>query len=255
MKNSWILLVLLLSYGPSQALDLEAIISYPLSSTSLEIPENCSVGLEACIVKSPFFHKTYLHWNSSKFTLGSESSVKKNVNGQISFLAGELWLETDLETDLYIESGKFLCQNCKVFLERQKDTVLVRTIAGKVFFQPKRGERIQIPIYYQNWVGNFNVKTNSTLSGVPRPIAFVDHVRKWSRIYPKTKSEFREEVRSFRKKWAYTVHDSSKMYKKIITRKVASAIQKEQSRKAAKKKRLESTRYYRELLRKRAFTQ
>lgn len=255
MKSSLVLVLTLLFSVLAICVEKEAVVSYPLDSKLKEFPKGCMFSkANPCLLRTNFHHKFRYNNKLGQISLGSDSAIMRRGEKDFHFISGEIWWQGSGE--IATEFGNISCKDCEVYMFRTIKQVTVRALSGKITLIPKGSEeRLEVPQFTENWMGGVYIKKGHAQTGIPSPLSLRKHLRKWAQFYVGDKAEFKEKVQKFRRKWADVVHETAKAYKSMSTRRLATVTKKRKQKKAAKKKRLDEDKVFRDMLRRRALTE
>lgn len=188
---------------------------------------------------------TELRSTSGTIVIRQDSKSWKFVQGTLWVVQGESLVFETLYGELRGRHGSY-------WILEQKDRLLVRNMNADLKVTFRDGRSLVVPEGFEFWMGGIDSKGQSTF-GMVQPIEMKDHLPLWNSLYIGSKENFMKEVVHLRESWGDVIETSSRLYREIVDRQIASEKEAEENARLAKLRKEEEKRRIRSLYMKKVF--
>lgn len=194
------------------------------SGDLLTEPVGCLQNENACFLQST----SIFHYEKDGLQLHADegTALSRVDEKQWTFLKGVLWVEKGKDLRISTLYGSFSAPVGSYWLLDQGDRLLVRNMNADLSIHLRSGKTLNLPEGFEVWISGINAQGQSDY-GVLRPIDMQAHLSLWNKLYRGSKEEFVAEVRRFKDNWGDLVEKSSRIYQKVIDRRLASVAEQE----------------------------
>jgi hypothetical protein len=198
-----------------------ATLALPFQKDIVQEPSSCLETEKVCAIKTLKGRKFEFKIGTVQIIMGSGSSlIRTGVNSAI-LLTGEMWVRADSSFEVQSEFGIYKIFHGEAWIIRSEDRLTVRTIRGIGELTPRGDQSLPLPAGFEMWIAGIGKKGHATAS-VPQVFDFKDQVRRWAKLYPLSRKNFKDELKFLRETLVVAVEMSSEFNSKIVQREVAS---------------------------------
>jgi hypothetical protein len=164
-------------------------------------PADCLSSKGICAIKTPEQNKFVLKIDESEFVMDSNSTIVRASATEIKLITGTVWVKSKTPITISTAFVDVISQGGEFWVTADSAAVHVSAIDESLLLNCKdKKTALKLEVGEENWVAGIDKKGEST-SGVPRAIAFEDHLMRWARLYTGTKTQFESDVKNFHSRW------------------------------------------------------
>lgn len=182
---------------------------------------------------------------------GGSTLVMSNPQ-QWRLVKGVLWVENGQGLEVETLFASFKASFGEYWVLHSESRVLVRNMSASLKVTLRDGKTLEIPEGFEVWVSSVNSQGKSDY-GMIEPINMKEHLPLWNSLYRGNKESFVKEVRHYRENWGDLVQKSSRLYRQLTEREIASVAAREQVEEARRQRKAAEDRRVKELYRQRVF--
>ncbi len=228
----WRVLIFLLVFTVEVKV-IAARISLPAVKVPVQQPNDCLKSSDICAIKTPEFGKYSLTLPGADIILDANTTVVRVTSTEVKLITGTLWIKSKADTKISTTFGDANSAG-EFWVRTDVDKMLVSSVEGSVTLTGKDKKTvIRLDEGEENWIGGIARNGEST-SGVPKAIAFEDHLLRWARLYSGSKTQFELDVKSFHSRWSRQLASVADYHKQLADRRL-KVIDEEHSKRAQAK--------------------
>jgi hypothetical protein len=200
---------------------VKAGLSYQKMSEPIQEPLRCLSQNVVCVISTFEKSKYSLTLGAAEVVLGGRTTIIRNDADQITLISGEIWVRSNGPIKIGSEFGTFELNRSSGWVIKEGGRMLVRTSEGAGVLTPRGGTELGVPAGFEMWVSAVD-SSGVAQTSVPTAIDFRDHMRRWAKLFPGTRLEFKKEVTAFRDTWFESVEKASTFHFETVQRGIAS---------------------------------
>ncbi len=186
------------------------IVALPNTTQLTQEPNECwaqvgkisSTAPSMCALRTPAGEKFRFQLGKSQITMDDETSLLWQESGEITLLAGVVWVVAKDSVNLKTEYGLAQMTDGEFIISREPRSMWISAVDGALTLVPRKAKSgIRLEAGEENWLGPVD-RAGVGTSGIPRAIFVPDLIQKWARLFPGTRQEFEEKVSEFHKNWS-----------------------------------------------------
>jgi hypothetical protein len=176
-------------------------ISLSETKNPVQQPADCLNSKSVCAIKTPEQNKFVLKSDEAEFVMDSDSTIVRTSVSEIKVITGTVWVKSKTPVTVTTAFADVVSQGGEFWVTVDSSQVHVSAVDESLILNCKdKKTSLRLEVGEENWVAGIDKKGEST-SGVPRAIAFEDHLMRWARLYSGTKTQFEADVKSFHSRW------------------------------------------------------
>jgi hypothetical protein len=230
-------------------------VQLPEAKAPLMEPAGCLEEASLCAVKTREGEKFEIHAGANAIVLDQGTSVIRLSADEARLVWGTIWVKAKGSFTVKTEYGDATVKDGEFWMSRTAERITVSATSTEVVLHPRgSNEKLAVSPGEENWVSRVN-RNGFAETGVPKAIAFAEHIARWARLFEGKKKTFEKDVAEFHAVWSEASRRAAEFHQDLMNRKIAS-IESEKARRASeKKKRLDEERKLRDLFRKKVLDQ
>ncbi len=186
------------------------ILALPNTTHLIQEPSDCweqvgklsSTASAICALRTPVGEKFRMRLGKSEITMDAETSLVRKDTGEMTLLAGTVWVLSKDSLIIKTEYGEARMESGEFWISREARAMWVSAVEQALILIPRKATTgIRLEAGEENWLGPVD-KAGVGTSGIPRAIFVPDLIRKWARLFPGTKLEFKAKVTEFHGHWS-----------------------------------------------------
>jgi hypothetical protein len=190
-------------------------VSLPSVKAPVQEPSECLKTSNVCAIKTPELGKFSLDVGNGKVTLDSNTIVVRVSPTEVKLITGTLWVKSESEIKIDTSFGLVSSSGGEFWVRIDVDKTVVSAIEGTLSLVGKDKKTVlRLEEGEENWIGGIARNGKST-SGVPKAIAFEDHLFRWARLYSGSKTQFEADVKKFHSRWSRQLASVADYHKQL----------------------------------------
>jgi hypothetical protein len=195
----------------------------PKAKDVLQLPAGClKAQTGECAVSTRAGERYVLTFGHSKLTMGSRTAIIVDDQSRVSLVRGVVWIEAGAAMTVRSEYGEARSGRGEFWIVKSQDRVTVTAVDGEVELRPRgASDSLWLLPGLENHMGHVR-SDGVAATGVPVPLNWRVHIRRWARLFDGSPAEFKERVMDFQEKWQGATLQAAAIHGELLARKVAS---------------------------------
>ena len=240
----------------------EGSLQLPLAHDVQQEPEGCLEGQAAtagpCAFRTKRGERFALRIGEAQVSLDQQTAAIRVSESEIRLVTGLAWVKAESPFTVRTEFGATsTVGQGEIWVVNFGDRMTVSAIAGSHLLLPRGGpghpaEALRLDEGLENWIGKVGADGRS-VTGLPVAVPYVDHLKRWARLYPGSFEKFEKDALKFRAAWTKASADAVALHREVYDRKIASMADAEAKAAAERQKRESRDSQLRAMFRKKLF--
>jgi hypothetical protein len=214
-------------------------VTLPAVKAPVQEPNNCLSTQNSCALKTPDYGKYSLVLPRAEIVMDANTTAIRVSSTEVKLITGTLWVKSKGDIKISSSFGTVGSNGGEFWVRTDVDKAVVSAIQGTLVLSVKdKKTTLRLEEGEENWLGGIALNGQTT-SGVPKAIAFEDHLFRWARLYSGDKTQFALDVKNFHGRWSRQLASVADYHQQLAERRL-KVLDDEQAKRARAKAQEES---------------
>jgi hypothetical protein len=190
-------------------------VSIPTVKVPVQQPTDCLNTSSVCAIKTPAVGKYTLVLPHAEVVMDANTTAIRVSSSEVKLITGTLWIKNKGELKITTSFGDVSSEISEFWVRTDVDKTFVSATEGSLALAGKdKKTMIRLEEGEENWIGGI-ARNGLSTSGVPKAIAFEDHLYRWARLYSGSKIQFEADVKKFHSRWSRQLASVADYHKEL----------------------------------------